>query len=63
MFKPHAVNVQRNVLRIPRAEIAHVEAVRTAGLIPNGLAVRLKSGGIERFVVNNRAEWVARLAG
>jgi hypothetical protein len=63
VFKPHVVNVQRGELRIPRAEIASATAVRTFGVVPNGLAVKLKSGKVETFVVNNRNDWVARLDG
>jgi hypothetical protein len=62
VFKPHAVNVQRSELSIPRADIAGVAAVRTFGLIPNGLAVTLKSGKVEKFAVNGRETWLAKLA-
>ena len=63
VFKPHVVNVQRGELRIPRADIASVAAVRTFGVAPNGLAVTLKSGKVEQFVVNDRNDWVAKLSG
>jgi hypothetical protein len=61
VFVPHAVNMQRGDLHIPRSEIASVAAVRTWGIIPNGLAVTLKSRKIERFVVNDRNAWVVAL--
>ena len=61
VFMPHVVNLQRGELRIPLSEIASVAAVRTWGIIPNGLAVTLKSGKVERFVVNDRNGWVAAL--
>ena len=61
VFVPHVVNIQRGELRIPRSEIASVASVRTWGIIPNGLAVTLKSGKVERFVVNDRNDWVAKL--
>jgi hypothetical protein len=61
VFIPHAVNLQRGALRIPRSDIASVVSVRTWGIIPNGLAVTLKSGKVERFVVNDRNDWVAKL--
>jgi hypothetical protein len=61
VFVPHAVNMQRGDLHIPRSEIASVAAVRTWGIVPNGLAVTLKSGKVERFVVNDRNGWVAAL--
>jgi hypothetical protein len=63
LFQPHAINVQRDELRIPRSEIASIAAVRTFGIVPNGIAVTLKSGRVEKFVVNNRGDWVARLSG
>jgi hypothetical protein len=61
VFVPHVINVQRGELRIPRAEIAHIAPARTFGVVPNGLAVTLKSGKIERFVVNDRKTWLAKL--
>lgn len=61
MFKPHAVNLQRGELRISRSEVSHVVSVRTFGLIPNGLAVTLKSGEIETLVVNGRDMWARKL--
>ena len=61
VFVPHVVNIQRGNLRIPLSDIASVAAVRTWGIIPNGLAVTLKSGKVERFVVNDRNDWVAKL--
>jgi hypothetical protein len=63
VFVPHVVNVQRGELHIPRSEIAGVAPVRTLGVVPNGLAVTLKSGKVERFVVNNRDDWIAKLGG
>lgn len=61
VFVPHAVNMQRGEVHVPRSEIASVEAVRTWGIVPNGLAVTLKSGKVERFVVNDRNGWVTAL--
>jgi MFS family permease len=61
IFKPHVVNVQRSELRIPRADIASAAATRTLGVLANGLLVTLKSGKVERFVVNDRDVWVAKL--
>lgn len=61
IFKPHAVNVQRGEVRIPRGDIAGAEPTRTLGVFANGLLVKLKSGKVERFVVNDREAWVAKL--
>ena len=46
---------------IPLSEIESVEAVRTLGIIPNGLTVTLKTGDQERFVVNGRRRWLELL--
>jgi hypothetical protein len=61
VFVPHAVNIQRGGVRIPRSEIAGVAPVRTLGIVPNGIAVTLRSGMVERFVVNGRATWLAKI--
>lgn len=61
VFVPHAVNIQRGGVRILRSEIASVAPVRTLGVVPNGIAVTLKSGTVERFVVNDRATWLKKL--
>jgi len=61
VFVPHVVNIQRGELRLQLSEIASVAPVRTWGIIPNGLAVTLKSGKVERFVVNDRGDWIAKL--
>ncbi len=61
VFQPHAINLQHSDVRIPREEIASVETTRTLGVVPNGLKVTLKSGKSERFVVNERDVWVAKL--
>jgi hypothetical protein len=62
VFKPHVANVQRSELAIPRSEIVSVAPVRTLGVVPNGIAVTLRSGKVERFVVNDRDTWIAKLA-
>ena len=61
LFTPHAINLQRSGLRIPRSQIVRADAVRTLGIVPNGVAVTLKSGKTERFVVSGRDEWMRRL--
>ncbi len=62
VFKPHVVNMQRRELRIPRSDISGAAPTRTLGVLANGLLVRLKSGKVERFIVNDRNEWVKRLS-
>jgi hypothetical protein len=60
-FKPHPVNIQRRTLDIPRADIVAASPVRTFGIIPNGIAVQLASGRVERFAVNDRLKWLDAL--
>ena len=57
VFVPHAVNIQRGEVRLPRSKLPAWRR-RTLGIVPNGLAVTLKSGKVERFVVNDRSDWV-----
>jgi len=61
IFKPHNVNLQQCELRIPLTNIANVEASRTWGIIPNGLAIHLNCGAREKFVVNNSSAWAKLL--
>jgi hypothetical protein len=63
IFKPHRMNIQSNVVTIPRHDIAGVAATRTLGLVPNGLKVVLRDGTVHRFVVRDREEWVRVLSG
>lgn len=60
-FKPHPVNIQRRALEIPLADIVAARPVRTFGIIPNGIAVQLASGKVERFAVNDRLAWLEAL--
>ena len=60
-FRSHAINVQTHDESYPLEDIAAVEAVRTLGLIPNGLLVHRRDGARERFVVHQRDEWVRRI--
>lgn len=57
LFRSHPINVQRHELSVPLAEIAEVQPVRTAGVIPNGLRVLTRSGTDDRFVVEARRKW------
>jgi len=62
-FRSHAFNVQKHDESYPIDAIASVEPARTLGVVPNGLLVSLRDGRKERFVVSDRAGWVARLRG
>ena len=57
VFKSHRFNVQNHELIIKAEEIEKVECFNLVGFVPNGLKIRLKSGKIESFVVNNREVW------
>jgi hypothetical protein len=63
IFKPHRMNIQSNALTIPRQEITCVAAVRTLGVVPNGLKVALRDGTVHRFVVRDRERWVRAMTG
>jgi hypothetical protein len=63
IFKPHRRNIQSNVVTIPRQEIAAAAAIRTLGVVPNGLKVALRDGTVHRFVVRDRETWVRALRG
>jgi hypothetical protein len=63
IFKPHRMNLQSNVVTIPREEISGVATIRTLGVVPNGLRVALRDGTVHRFVVRDREGWVRRLTG
>lgn len=57
VFKSHKFNLQNHELTIPLNDIDKVELFNVAGFVPNGLLIRLKSGKMESFVVNNRLVW------
>jgi hypothetical protein len=61
VFMPHIVNFQHNEARIPLFDIVEVDAIRTLGIIPNGLSITIKLGNQERFAVNHRRGWLALL--
>jgi hypothetical protein len=56
-FKPHALNVSSEELSIPLADIVEARPALTAGLVPNGLEVRVEGGRAERFAVEGRRAW------
>jgi len=60
-FKSHAFNVQVHELSIPLDEIKSVELKNTLGIVPNGMAVTLKDGHEERYVVYGRGDWKRKI--
>ena len=61
VFKSHKLNVQNHELSLQLSDIAKVEAYKTMGLINNGLVVTTRHNTTEKFVVDQRSEWLARL--
>lgn len=60
-FASHQFNIQNHEWTVKVAEIAGAEAVKTIGLINNGLLIRLKTGEEERFIVFGNASWVSAI--
>jgi len=56
-FKSHSLNIQNHVSDFELKQIEEVFLYNTLGLVPNGLAIRLLNGNVEKFVVNKRKEW------
>ncbi|MFC8618597.1 GRAM domain-containing protein [Micromonospora purpureochromogenes] len=61
-FRAHALNVQTTPLDIPLHDIVGTRKYRNLGLLPNGLAVRTKSGTEYRFVVRKRRRFIDKIA-
>jgi hypothetical protein len=57
LFRSHSVNIQCHEFSVLLAEIAEVQPVRTARLIPNGLRLVTRAGKDERFVVEAHRRW------
>lgn len=53
-FHPHALNITHEKTEILLKDIVDLEAVKTMGLVNNGIKVTTKDGKEFRFVVNNR---------
>jgi hypothetical protein len=60
-FRAHALNVRRHDDSFARRDILGVSRASTLLVIPNAIRVHLRDGRSERFVVFDRAEWIARL--
>lgn len=58
-FRSHGLNTNNQAIDINITEIVEIIPTQTAGLIPNGLGVVLKTGQKESFVVNNRRKWLS----
>lgn len=60
-FKSHGLNVQTHEVSYPIWEIVSVEKQSTLGVVPNGISVVLQDGRQERFVVEDRDDWIAKI--
>jgi GYF domain 2 len=56
-FKSHSLNIQNHDSDFELKQIEEVFFYNTLGLVPNGLAIRLLNGNVEKFVVYKRKEW------
>ncbi|MBD0403022.1 hypothetical protein [Flammeovirga sp. EKP202] len=61
LFKSHHFNVQNHQTTVDFNQIQEVNYFNTLGFIPNGLSIKLHTGHIEKFVVNNRKTWKKEL--
>ncbi|MDR3245669.1 MAG: hypothetical protein LBT50_04480 [Prevotellaceae bacterium] len=60
-FKSHKVNIQKNQVIINLLEIEKVGFFNIYGFVPTGLRVTTKDGKSEKFVVNERKKWKAKI--
>jgi len=60
-FQSHRFNIRNHQQTIVIKDIADVSFYNTLGLIPNGLVIYMKDGTSEKFVVNNRKLWKAKI--
>ena len=56
-FKSHRLNLQNHEFTIYIDQIKGVTFYNNLGIIPNGLAISLKDGRQEKFVVSGRQHW------
>ncbi len=61
LFRSHSRNVQRHELSIPLQKISEATPCRTFGIIPNGLKIKTIDGNTEKFVVEDRKDWVKKI--
>ena len=58
LFKPHAINIQKEPAEIDLKDVTEAGPRNTLGLVPNGLYVRTKDGTEYRFVVWGRGNLI-----
>jgi hypothetical protein len=56
VFIPHRLNFSRAPVNLPYAAIKEISAYKILGVFDTGLKIRLKSGKVEKFVVDKTKE-------
>jgi hypothetical protein len=57
-FRTHRASAEVGDYSFPVAHISSVQPCRTLGVVPNGIEVNMSDGRSNRFVVEDRAEWL-----
>jgi hypothetical protein len=60
-FRSNAQAVQQHELVVELKSISGIELCKTMFLNPNGLAILLKDGNMEHFIVDDRQAWKERI--
>ncbi|MES2515039.1 MAG: hypothetical protein V4580_12890 [Bacteroidota bacterium] len=61
IFKSHGFNMQNLEKHIAHTDINDITTFNTLGIIPNGLKLVLGNNVTEKFVVNNRKQWLTEI--
>ena len=61
IFRSHSLNIQVHQEAYSLESIVAVKPRNTLGLVPNGMAVGLRDGREERFVVFGRGGWMSAI--
>lgn len=61
LFNSHANYNYNHELSLQLKDIASVEFFKSMLINPNGIAILLKNGDIENFIVDDRKSWKARI--
>ena len=60
IFKPHALNIQREELYIALADVKEIAQASSLGIVPNAINIGTDIDEF-KFVVHNRKEWLDRI--
>lgn len=61
IFKSHKLNIQNHKLSINLTDINKVDRYKSLGIIDNGIEIISKNNNIDKFVVEQAAEWIKKL--